>query len=316
MLNTGLLYDERYMNHDTGWRHPENSQRLAVTIAHLKSQPWFDQLIPLEPRIVERGWLEQIHRSEYIDHAKSMCEAGARRLDDPDVSISTESFEIARLASGGTLQLIDSVMRGEIDNGFALIRPPGHHAEFNRAMGFCLFNNVAVGARYLQKEYGLDKILILDWDVHHGNGTQHSFEENPSVMYVSLHQYPYYPGTGAYSETGIGAGRNATVNCPMPAGASDSHYEQAFTERVIPAISKFKPDAVLLSAGFDAHQSDPLAQINLTTEFYRWMSLRMMEVANQFAEGRLVSLLEGGYNLEYLPLCVATHLEVLMQVDD
>ena len=244
-----------------------------------------------------------------------MCEAGARRLDDPDVSISIESFDIARLASGGTLQLIDSVMRGEIDNGFALIRPPGHHAEFNRAMGFCLFNNVAVGARYLQKEYGLDKILILDWDVHHGNGTQHSFEEDPSVMYVSLHQYPFYPGTGAYSETGIGAGQSATVNCPMPAGASDFHYEQAFTERVLPAISKFKPDAVLLSAGFDAHQSDPLAQINLTTEFYSWMSLRMMEIANQFAEGRLVSLLEGGYNLDYLPLCVATHLKVLMQVD-
>jgi acetoin utilization deacetylase AcuC-like enzyme len=179
------------------------------------------------------------------------------------------------------------------------------------ALGFCLFNNVAILARYLQKEHGFDKVMILDWDVHHGNGTQHSFEEDPSVLYISTHQYPFYPGTGAYYEEGTGRGHGATLNCPMPAGSTDRDYEKAFMERILPKIDHFRPEFVILSAGFDAHQEDPLAQMELSTEFYGWMSERMLEMAERHASGRIVSVLEGGYNLDQLPLCVEQHLAVL-----
>ncbi len=179
------------------------------------------------------------------------------------------------------------------------------------AMGFCLFNNVAILARYLQKHHGLEKILILDWDVHHGNGTQHAFEEDPSVLYASLHQYPFYPGTGAASETGIGRGRGATLNCPMPARSGDAEYEQAFLRKILPTVETFKPQIVLISAGFDAHREDPLAGVCLSTEFFGWMTERMKEAAHQFSGGRLISLLEGGYHLDYLPRCIEAHLKAL-----
>ena len=216
------------------------------------------------------------------------------------------------LAAGGVTALADNVISREIDNGFALIRPPGHHAERSMALGFCLFNNVAILARYLQKHHGLDRILVMDWDVHHGNGTQHTFEEDPSVLYISLHQYPFYPGTGAAHETGNGRGRGATLNCPMPAGATDEDYRVAFSQQILPKIDAFKPEAVLISAGFDAHRDDPLAQINLSTEFYGWMSQRMMEAAETHANGRLISMLEGGYDLHALSHCIGTHLKVLL----
>jgi len=206
------------------------------------------------------------------------------------------------------------VVAREVDNGFVLARPPGHHAEADMALGFCLFNSVAITARYLQQQHGLDKILILDFDVHHGNGTQHSFEADPSVLYVSTHQYPFYPGTGAASEIGIGRGRGTTVNCPMPAGATDAHYEAAWRERILPAVAAFAPELILVSAGFDAHRADPLAQINLSTEFFAWMTKRLMELAERHCAGRLLSVLEGGYNTEELPRCVAAHLQVMAGV--
>ena len=312
MRNTGFLYDSRFLDHKTGDRFPENSRRLIATMEHLHQQPWFDSLVQIKPRTAEIEWIETIHKRDYIDYAKNVCESDAYQLDDPDVRISKESFDVARLATGGALELVDSLMRGDIDNGFGLLRPPGHHAESNRAMGFCLLNNVAIGAKYLQKQYGIEKVLILDWDVHHGNGTQHSFEEDPSVLFVSLHQYPFYPGTGAYSETGQGRGANATVNCPMSAGSRDTDYEAAFAEKILPAINNFKPQVVLISAGFDAHAADPLGQVQLSTECFAWMTKRMQEVAEQHANGRLIALLEGGYNLEALSHCVATHLECLM----
>ena len=203
------------------------------------------------------------------------------------------------------------MVAGTIDNGFALLRPPGHHAEHAQAMGFCLFNNVAILTRYLQRRHGLDKIAIVDWDVHHGNGTQHSFEADPSVLYVSTHQYPYYPGTGAASETGVGRGQGVTVNCPMPAGSVDADYEQVFTQQIMPKLDAFAPECVIVSAGFDAHRDDPLADIQLSTEFFSWMSERLMEVAARHAAGRLVSVLEGGYNLDRLGDCVTAHLKIL-----
>jgi len=310
-MTTAFLYDDRFLDHDAGAGHPERKERLQSAIRHLRARPWFGDLLSVEAKSCERRWIEEIHESKYIDRASEACRKGLPFLDVADVGICGASCDVAYLAAGGALVLGDKVVSGEAQNGFSLSRPPGHHAERNLALGFCLFNNVAVLARYLQKQHGLDKILILDWDVHHGNGTQHTFEQDPSVLYVSTHQYPFYPGTGAASETGSGRGEGATLNCPMPAGADDILYESAFKDRILPKVDGFKPDAVIISAGFDAHVEDPLAQINLSTDFFGWMSERMMEVADKHSGGRLISMLEGGYNINRLPLCIEEHLKVL-----
>jgi len=310
-MATGFLYDPRYLEHDTGQGHPECPERLVVTLSYLEKLPWFEQLKRVAPRPAEFEWIQAVHSFRYIHHAQATCRQGSSLLDSADVDVCPKSFDIALLAAGGALELADQIMAGNITNGFALLRPPGHHAEQSEALGFCLFNNIAILAKYLQKKHGVEKILILDWDVHHGNGTQHMFYEDPSVLYISLHQFPFYPGTGSANETGSGRGQGYTLNCPMPAGAGDTDYEHAFMKKILPKIRGFKPDVVLISAGFDAHKEDPLAHICLSTEFYGWMSERMMEVAVQYASGRLISLLEGGYNLNILPLCIAKHLAVL-----
>jgi len=310
-MTTGFLYDERFLDHDAGAGHPERRERLTSTMAHLRSQEWFEQLHMLVPRIADEATIESVHSRQLIERARSACEQELPFLDVMDTGVSRDSFDVALLAAGGAQELADRVIAADVENAFALCRPPGHHAEHDLALGFCLFNNVAVAARYLQKQHGLEKILILDWDVHHGNGTQHSFEDDPSVLYVSTHQYPYYPGTGAYSETGVDRGEGATLNCPMPAGAGDEQYRQVFGEKILPKIDAFAPQFVILSAGFDAHVDDPLANISLSTEFFGWMSARMMEVADKHCDGRLISLLEGGYNINKLPLCVDEHLQIL-----
>jgi acetoin utilization deacetylase AcuC-like enzyme len=315
-MTTAFLYDDRFLDHDAGAGHPERKERLEFAIRHLRAQPWFGDFLSVEAKTCERRWIEEIHDSDYIDRASEACRKGLPFLDVADVGICEASCDVAYLAAGGALALADKVIAGEAQNGFSLSRPPGHHAERDLALGFCLFNNVAVLARYLQKQNGLDKILILDWDVHHGNGTQHTFEQDPSILYVSTHQYPFYPGTGAASETGSGRGEGATLNCPMPAGADDALYESAFREKILPKIEAFMPDALIISAGFDAHADDPLAQINLSTEFFGWMSERMMEVADRYAGGRLISMLEGGYNVNRLPLCIEEHLKVLAGIKE
>lgn len=251
------------------------------------------------------------HSRAYVQRARESCRDGQPWLDSMDVSICPASFDISLLAAGAPITIASNIIEGNLDNGFVLARPPGHHAEYDQAMGFCLFNNVAILTRYLQQHHGIEKILILDWDVHHGNGSQHTFEEDPSVLYVSTHEYPYYPGTGAYSETGIGKGNGATLNCPMSAGAGDQDYEKAFIEKILPTVDAFKPEFIIISAGFDAHVDDPLGHICLSTVFYRWMTMRVMELANKHCQGRIVSVLEGGYNLTALPLCVAEHLQEL-----
>ena len=310
-MHTGFIYESAFLKHDTGINHPECDQRLLSTMSHLQSLDWFGDLRKLSAIRIEDEWLATTHSKSYIDRARKSCENGEAFLDSMDVSICKDSFDVALLAAGAPISLAKEIITGNIDNGFVLARPPGHHAERDQAMGFCLFNNVAILARYLQQQYAIDKILILDWDVHHGNGTQHSFEEDPSVLYASTHQYPYYPGTGAYNETGIGKGNGTTLNCPMSAGAGDLIYESAFKDKILPAIDAFKPEFIIISAGFDAHLEDPLGQICLSTSFYRWMTERLMEVANKHCQGRLISVLEGGYNLEYLPLCVEEHIAVL-----
>ena len=311
LRRTGFLYDPFCLRHDPGHGHPERSARLAATMQRLEGEPWFGELVPVTAEPCPIEWLESVHAPEYIARAAKVCRAGGPYLDVPDVGVGRDSFDVARIAAGAGLALADRLMAGEIHNGFSLARPPGHHAEHGLALGFCLFNNAAVLARYLQRRHGLEKVLVLDWDVHHGNGTQHTFEEDPTVFYASLHQYPFYPGTGAAGEEGTGRGAGATLNCPMPAGARDALYEEAFRTRLLPAMEKFEPDAVLLSAGFDAHADDPLAGVELSTGCYRWMSERMLEVADRHAGGRVLSLLEGGYSLEALPECVSVHLECL-----
>ncbi len=310
-MTTAFLSDERFAEHDTGPGHPERAARLTNTLALLRQQDWFDRLRAVSTRCCETQWLRTVHNAALLERAKLACEEGRPYLDSPDVAVSQQSFEIARLAAGGVLSLVDEIMDGDSDNGFALVRPPGHHAEKDTALGFCLFNNIGIAARYLQNRHGLEKIVILDWDVHHGNGTQHTFEEDPSVFYVSLHQYPHYPGTGTHSETGRGAGTGTTLNCPMSAGSGDDDYEQAFVDKILPAIDGYAPDAILISAGFDAHQADPLGAINLSTEFYSWMTERMLEAADKHAAGRLISVLEGGYDLDALASSVSVHLRAL-----
>lgn len=307
-MTTGLLYDPIFLQHQTSPGHPECSQRLTVSLKYLENQSWFASLTKINACPADVSWIETIHSRSYIRRAEETCRAGVPYLDSLDVSISTDSYDAAINAAGGTLALADLLMKREITNGFALLRPPGHHAEHEMALGFCLFNNVAILARYLQQQYGLGKVMILDWDVHHGNGTQHSFEDDPSVLYISTHQYPFYPGTGAWSETGIGRGTGATLNCPMPANSNDRDYEIAFKEKIIPKIDEFKPEFIIISAGFDAHRDDPLANIELSTGFYGWMTRLLVEKAEHYSEGRILSLLEGGYNLERLPQCISEHL--------
>ena len=310
-MKTGLLYDPVFLEHKTSQGHPECSERLQVSIQHLKQQSWFDSLAHLAPETADLKWIESVHNFDYIKRAQAACTSGSHFLDSMDVSICPKSYDIALLATGAVLEIADKVINKEIDNGLALIRPPGHHAEQDQALGFCLFNNVAILAKYLQQRHQLDKILILDWDVHHGNGTQHTFEDDPSVLYISTHQYPFYPGTGAYSETGILQGVGATLNCPMPAGASNGDYELAFKDKILPKIDEFRPEAIIISAGFDAHIDDPLGQINLSADFFAWMTERVMEKAEQYSDKRIISVLEGGYNLDMLPICIEKHLSTL-----
>ena len=314
-MTTAFLYDARFLDHDAGRGHPERSERLVSTMAWLGSRDWFGDLVRVDPAMADPAWVETVHDAGYVARAEEACRSGAPFLDVADVGISRRSSDVALLAAGGALALADRIVAGDVENGFALSRPPGHHAERGMALGFCLFNNVAIAARYLQRAHGVDKVLILDFDVHHGNGTQHAFEEDPSVMYASIHQYPYYPGTGAASETGIGRGVGATVNCPVPAGAGDEEYHRAFAKRIVPAANAFAPEFVILSAGFDAHAADPLAQVRVSTECFGWMTERIVEVAERHAGGRVLSMLEGGYNTDVLPQCVAMHLAVLAGID-
>ncbi len=312
-MNTAFIYDPIFLNHDTGTGHPERSQRLTAAYDLISSQAWFNSLHKLNPKKAELDWVREIHDSAYIDRVAQACEQGSRHLDTPDVSICRASYDVALNAVGGVLAVADEVMANKVDNGFAMIRPPGHHAEVNLAMGFCLFNSIAIAARYLQKKYGLERIVILDWDVHHGNGTQHIFEQDSSVFYISVHQFPHYPGTGALAEIGIDEGQGATLNCPMSPGLGDEHYRQAFKEIIQPRAKMFAPDAVLISAGFDAHKADPLGEINLETQSYVWMTQMMMELADQCCEGRLISVLEGGYDLSALAESVTQHVKALSQ---
>ena len=308
MNKTGFLVSG--YRHDTG-AHPESAKRLTVVEDLFHNTDLHPHLMRLQPRKAEIEELSEVHDRLYILQVQEASASGIRALD-PDTFISPESYEEARLAAGGLLAAVDAVIKGEVNNAFCAVRPPGHHAERDHAMGFCLFNNVAVAVRYAQKRHGLAKILIVDWDVHHGNGTQSAFYDDPTVLYFSIHQYPHYPGTGARDQTGEGKGVGFTLNHTLPAGSGDREYLEAIEKVLIPAASDFAPDLILISAGFDAHKDDPLAGMQVTERGFSGMTESLVRLADKYAHGRIVSALEGGYDLSALKRSVRAHLSALI----
>jgi acetoin utilization deacetylase AcuC-like enzyme len=314
MRRTGIVWDERFLLHDTGPGHPERADRLRAIHAGLKDAGLLDRATIIGGEPVDLDWVREIHCDEYIARLKRACEMGKSIIDAPDSTICPQSFEIARVAVGGVLAAVDAVMRGAIANAFCPVRPPGHHAERDRSMGFCLFNNVAIAARYLQKRHGLKRILILDWDVHHGNGTQHTFDRDPSVFFCSIHQHPHYlyPGTGHAHETGQGEGVGTTLDLPMLPHATDRDAMTAYQESFLPAATAFAPEFVLVSTGYDGHRADPLASLDWTDQVFAWLTDQALLLADELCGGRFVSVLEGGYDLDVLARCAARHVELLM----
>ncbi len=309
---TGFVYDPIYLEHETTPGHPESPQRLVTIVERLKSSGLYPALILLTPKSAPLEWLHTIHTPAYVKRVRTSCEAGEAYLDSLDVPISTRSYEAALVAAGGVLEAVDAVVRGDISNAFCAVRPPGHHSMPDRAMGFCLFNNVAVGAKYVQQKHGMSKVLIVDWDVHHGNGTQAAFYDDPTVLYFSTHQYPFYPGTGAESERGHGKGLGFTINVPLPRGSNDEDYLKAFEQQLRPAALAFSPDFIFISAGFDAHETDTLGGMRVTTEAFSKLTRIVKEIADQCCGGRIVSVLEGGYGLAGQAASVEAHIRILM----
>jgi acetoin utilization deacetylase AcuC-like enzyme len=313
MSDVGLILDPVFEEHDTGPGHPERPERLERVRAGLEAAGLVELCVPVDPVEIADDDLSLVHDPSYIAHVEEACASGAAIVDSMDTSIGPASARVARLAAGGVLDLGRRIATGELSRGFAAVRPPGHHAERDLAMGFCLFGNVAVAARALQRSHAISRVLIVDWDVHHGNGTQHIFEDDPSVFYFSCHQFPLYPGTGAASERGRGEGTGATLNCPLAPGSGDEELLAALRGPLVEAASSFDPDMVLVSAGFDAHLSDPLAQLEVTTGAFGEATRIVRGIADRHAGGRLLSVLEGGYDLDALSDAVGTHLAELIR---
>jgi len=314
MAKTGLVLDDRLARHETGWGHPERPERLRAIADGLQTRGLIDVCERIEPTPIDLELVRRNHDADYLDRLQRWCESGRPLGDMPDTGICKESFEVARMAAGGVVNAVDAVVRGEIDNAFCAVRPPGHHAERHRSMGYCLFNNVAIAARRLLVDYNLERVLILDWDVHHGNGTQHSFDDDPRVLYVSLHGHPgiLYPGTGFAHERGRGSGEGFTINVPILPPGEDGVWRAAFDDPILPEMERFAPQFVLVSAGFDAHRLDPLGPLELETASFGWMTDLLVDVARRHCKNRLVSVLEGGYHLPALADCACLHVERLL----
>ena len=307
---TGLVYHPDYLKHDTGVQNPERPERLQTSIKALQASGFWSDLHQIEATSVTHGQMCYAHTQDHIDRVKQFCENGLPL--DYDTPTSPASYDIARLATGGVLRAADAVMAETVSNAFALVRPPGHHATPNRAMGFCLFNSVAIAARYLQREHGVGRVAIVDWDVHHGNGTQDIFYDDPSVLFFSAHQVPLYPGTGMTNEIGIGDAVGTTLNIPMSPGSEPSGYIEAFQKTLRPTLLDFSPDFLIISAGFDAHRLDPLSAINMTADGFASLTDILCEIAAETCGGRLISALEGGYSLKGLSESVVAHVGRLM----
>jgi len=316
-MKAGLVYDPIYLEHDTG-DHVENSRRLVEAMSYLKETGIKEKLTCLPARPASVKELEMIHAPEYISYVKSKAEEGGGWLD-PDTVMSPRSYEAALYAAGGVLMAVEAVMKGEVDSAFALVRPPGHHAIHDRAMGFCIFNNVAIAAKFALSKFNLSRVLIADFDVHHGNGTQDAFYADPEVLYFSTHQYPFYPGTGWMDETGTGGGEGTTVNFPMAAGWGDEECLRAFNEVLVPVAWRFQPQLILVSAGFDAHWADQLAMMRVSVTGFAQMAMILKKLAAGLCQGRLVFTLEGGYNLRVVASSIKAVFDVLLgnsEIDD
>jgi acetoin utilization deacetylase AcuC-like enzyme len=309
-MKTGIIQDDLFLQHDTGTFHPERKERLISIKEGLRSYLHRDKLVQLKPRLASEAELQLIHPPSYIRNIQATSGKSSTQLD-PDTVASAMSYEVARYAVGGLLTLIDAVFAGEIGNGFAFVRPPGHHAEPDRSMGFCLFSNAAIGAAYALQKYKLSKVLVVDFDVHHGNGTQKAFYQRKDVLYVSTHQFPLYPGTGDFAEIGSGAGTGFTVNFPLPARTGDATYNLIFEKVVVPIAESYRPDFVLVSAGYDAHIDDPLAGMEVSAEGFGAISQTLVTLAEKLCGGKVVFLLEGGYHLKGLKESALKSLDVL-----
>ncbi|MGH7230358.1 MAG: histone deacetylase family protein [Nitrospiraceae bacterium] len=312
MGRTGFVYHPDYLNHDMGSGHPESPERVRVIVNRLMANGVLGRLHPIDPVLPSDEWITWVHAPSYVSSLKARAPASGRVSLDPDTSLSVGSLPAAYRAVGGALAAADAIVTGQIEHAFCAVRPPGHHAEHDRAMGFCLFNNVAIAARYLQHRHQLRRVLIVDWDVHHGNGTQHTFYQDPSVLFFSTHQYPYYPGTGRATERGEGAGDGTTINVPMTSGQGDDDYRDVFEQVLVPAAETFKPEFIIISAGFDAHRDDPLAGMGLTEDGYGMLTDIVAGIARRHCNGRILSCLEGGYNLKALAASVERHLISLL----
>ena len=310
LLRTGIVRDPRYLEHKTGVHHIEIPQRLETIYTMLDSDGLQDDLILIPPRFASLEELEMVHTPAYIE--RILDTAGEpRRYLDPDTVTSERSCEAAFLAAGGMLAAVQKVMAGEVDNAFALVRPPGHHAERDHPMGFCLFNNVAIAAEYVRKRFGLHKILIIDWDVHHPNGVQHIFYDDPEVLLFSTHRSPFFPGTGEATEVGAGSGKGFTVNVPLPSQRDDYDYGNVYRHLLTPIALAFKPQIILVSAGFDTHQEDPIGGMRLTERGYARITDIIHAIARQTCDGRVVTVLEGGYDLAALRRSVKSVLQTM-----
>jgi acetoin utilization deacetylase AcuC-like enzyme len=310
MNKTGIVTDESYINHDPGNFHPESPRRLETIYDMLDDPDMKNKHTDIPVREATQEELLAVHTSDYIRMVADTAGKPYGYLD-ADTQTSSGSYTAALRAAGGLCNAIAMVNNGEPDNAFALVRPPGHHAESNSGMGFCLFNNIAIGALYARRELGLGKVLIVDWDLHHGNGTQHSFEDDPSVLYFSTHQYPYYPGSGDFFEVGTGTGEGYTVNVPLSTGYGDAEYIAIYQQILKPIALEFKPDIVLASAGFDTYDGDPLGGMAVTADGFAGLTRILMEIADSSCDSKLVLTLEGGYHLQGMGNSVKSVLKEL-----
>lgn len=313
MSKAGLVFDDRMVLHDPPEPHPESADRFRVLRRVFQDASMKDRLPRIAGRLATDEDVHLVHTRHYLEVVRHDLHRKAASLSTGDTPLSEHSEQSALAAAGAAISAVDAVFESHLKRAFAAVRPPGHHATASRGMGFCIFNNAAIAARYAEKVYGVDRILIVDWDVHHGNGTQDIFYRDPAVFYFSTHQWPWYPGTGAADETGEGAGKGATINCPFPAGSGRAEVVGAFRKKLVPAMNEFKPALVILSAGFDSRRGDPLGRFVLGDGDFRELTEIALEIAQQHAGGRVVSVLEGGYSLEGLSRGVKAHVQTLME---